>query len=536
MTLENILEQTKISGMKTANITRLIVGTVSLLIVVSASGQTSRPVFLTLFTGLILFLILTFINILSVRKSIYSSVLLYMTVIYEVSLPTFFKVSFAFSGNAQQAVNDSTFFSAYFIMILLSLMQNSRRITALAGLTATVEYTVIVFLSIFLWDVPVISGSEELGKLVVDNEIAKIVILGGFTYIGTLVLRNMNSYARRALENGQVASARARDLLEIMKTATGMNRDLVAISDEQKNICGKLTDLSQEQAAMSEEFSSVHEEQYASIESINKSAKSQQDEARQSLELIKLLRESQKRVIELGGIVLEENKHITKSSRETRDKLNTMAHTMEVISKGGESITNFITVINNITDQINLLSLNAAIEAARAGDHGKGFAVVADEIGKLATATSDNAREISAQLEHITSDIEKGVAIVNTTHESISSVTSVIEGVNKKIDVVGTAMEGQDALITSVEQQAERVDELSKQVTVATHEQKASMEETSRSIQKLTGMAQKINENTEQMFQGAKIVSDKALQLGSHIDTVHVAPEDESHLEQRGVN
>ncbi len=527
MAFENIYEQTKISGMKTANISRLVIGILVTLIVLTASEKTSLPVFLTLLVGLIFFLILTGINILMVKKGRYSSILLYTTVIYEVSLPTFFKISFAFSGNEQQAVNDSVFFSAYFIMILLSLMQNSRRISALAGITATVEYTAVVLLAVFSWDVPVISGAEVPGKLVLDNEIAKIVLIAGFTYIGTLVLRNMRIYADRAMENGRMAQKRARDLLEIVKNATEMNRDLVAVSDDQKNICGNLTDLSQEQAAMSEEFSSVHEEQFASIESINKSAQSQQDEARQSLELIKKLKESQDQVIELGGIVLNENKRITELSRNTQEELNTMIHTMNVISRGGESITDFITVINNITDQINLLSLNAAIEAARAGDHGKGFAVVADEIGKLASATSDNAMEISTQLEHITSDIEKGVTIVNTTYDSITSVTSVIEDVNTKINDVGSAMENQNAIITSVEKQAREVEELSKLVTVATNEQKASMEETSKSIQKLTSMAQNINENTEQMFNGAKTVSKKSQQLGKIIETVHIDPEEE---------
>jgi len=368
MAAERVLRDTKINGMKIANRSRLIIGIITILIVISASANTEFSVFISLLSGLLIFLVLSIINIITLNKRIYSSVLLFITVIYEVSLPTLFKLSIGFSGNHQQAVNDSIFFSVYFLMIILSLMQNRRLVTYVSGIIAAVEYSIVIIISIFIWKVPVISGAEVAGKLVIDNEIAKVVIILGFTYIATILLKNLRAYSAEAHASSDMAEEKAENLQTVINTANEMTENLIDVSENQKSICGNLSGLSQDQASMSEEFSSVHEEQYASIESINKSTSLQQEESLQSIEYIKRLRESQVNLIDIGKSVLQENERISVSSRETQEKLNEMMQTMEVISTGGRSITEFITVINDITDQINLLSLNAAIEAARAGD------------------------------------------------------------------------------------------------------------------------------------------------------------------------
>jgi len=517
----NLLKGIRFAGIRAANIARLIITIAAVFVVIGASKETETSVFFTLLSGLILFIILTILNIIVVKKRKINTFLIYVTGLYEVSIPTLFKLSHGLSGHGQSSVNESTFFSLYFLMILLSLMNNSKRITFFAGFFAAAQYVAIILMAIFLWNVEVVvAGSQHIGKLILAPEIAKVVILLGFTFVGIIILKLTNSYALRAVKNEEIAQQRAQYLEEIIQSATEMNQELLGVSEEQKRLCTGLSDLSHDQAAMSEEFSSTHEEQYASIESITESTTSQQTESQQSIELIRNLRESHKKVVTLNLDVLDENSRIADSSQETTEKLNTMIHTMEVISQGGQSITDFITVINDITDQINLLSLNAAIEAARAGEQGKGFAVVADEIGKLATATGDNAKEISSQLVKITSDIDKGADIVNTTHNSIDNVSKIIESINEKINDVNEAMKNQENIITSVEEQAQGVQKLATTIAGSTKEQQASMEESSQSIIKLTNMADSINSHSHEIFTGATTVSEKALNLSNIIEAV----------------
>ncbi len=507
-------------GIVLSNRIRMIIAAALIVVVGSAAGSNSRAINITYFSGLSVFIILAVINNAFAKRNLHGVALQYITVLIEVSIPTLLKTAHAFAGRPSMMVNEGTVFPAYFLFITLTLLLNKRSLTLLAGGIAVLEYSALVCLGIFYFAIPVKSGDFQFGYIIIDDEAGKIVIIIGYTFICTAILRNLTSFAKRAMEQEGVARKRAGFLEGIIATLGGVNRDLAGVSTSQRDICSKFATVSQDQAAMSEELSSIYEEQLASIESITGAMNEQSTESDRIRELVNSLQESQRSVIAESGELLKSIESIGTSSRITEKSLGDMSGMMSVISEGGNSITNFIGVINDITDRINLLSLNAAIEAARAGEHGRGFAVVADEIGKLAVATSENAKEISARLERIGADIGKGVLLVQTTHNAIREVLALIDKSGRNIESVRGAMTRQDGDIGAVGTQSERLDRLSKSILNSAGEQQSSMEESAVSVQKIAALAQDIAAYNQQILDMSGVIGGRADEMKRLIENM----------------
>lgn len=181
-----------------------------------------------------------------------------------------------------------------------------------------------------------------------------------------------------------------------------------------------------------------------------------------------------------------------------------MKESIERIMKSSNSITGIVRIIRDISKQINLLSLNAAIEAARAGDMGKGFAVVADEVTKLADETSRSIRNIDSLIQGNKEDILNGIEGVNS---SIKKISLMIEDI-KKIKNISEELSGQMAVQVSINKDvgtaAGKVGLGANEIFHATHDQKAAINEILHAMSEMNTAAQFNSSGAEELALGAR--------------------------------
>jgi methyl-accepting chemotaxis protein len=197
-----------------------------------------------------------------------------------------------------------------------------------------------------------------------------------------------------------------------------------------------------------------------------------------------------------GGKIVEET--LTKM-RGIAASVGETARKVEALGKSSDQIGQIVGVIDDIADQTNLLALNAAIEAARAGEQGRGFAVVADEVRKLAERTGKATKEIAAMIQNIQAETRSAV-------EAMESGTKQVEA-----GVATTTQAG--SALRDIIQAAEQAGEMITRIAAAATEQSAATEEVNANVEQIARITAETAEGAQQSAKACRDLSTLALEL-----------------------
>jgi len=304
----------------------------------------------------------------------------------------------------------------------------------------------------------------------------------------------------------------------IIKDVAATSYNLVSSASEMSSTLESFAQNSQSQAAAAEQVTATIEEVSAGVDQIQSETKGQNENMDK---LISFFDELSNAITNMGDVIKEVSNHsmqISNNAKSGEESMHLMNDSMSKIATSSNAMTGIIDVITGISEQINLLSLNAAIEAARAGDAGKGFAVVADEISKLAEQTSSSIKEINTLIvsneNEITLGTENVINSINQMSTVINGVSSITETIKKMDLFMNDQLQTRDKSIKAVHSLQERTEIIKNSIM----EEKTAMDEIVKSIASINGATQINASGAEEMTATAQEVSSLAEELKSKID------------------
>ena len=287
---------------------------------------------------------------------------------------------------------------------------------------------------------------------------------------------------------------------EIAKASEAINKFIEKV----RVLIAEAKDISNENSSIANELSSTSvqtgrgvENSSKIVESAGKDCAEIQSYMKDSIEVAKGGKDDLQKALSYVDETLNTISNLSSEIAQTSDIENQMAGKIEQLSRDAEQVKSVLVVINDIADQTNLLALNAAIEAARAGEHGRGFAVVADEVRKLAERTQKSLTEINATINVIVQAINESSEQMSINSKQISELTGVANNAQNTIrdmsDIMRSAIGLSDKTIEDYIKTGKDIDDIVKSMEGISQISSQS----TRSVEEIASAAEHLNKMTD---------------------------------------
>lgn len=374
-----------------------------------------------------------------------------------------------------------------------------------------------------------------------------VLVMASLSVVGRFIERRITGPAE---ELAIVAEAvAAGDLSKRVKDVTAddevgrLARAVAAMTEELRRLAGALNDSAQETASMTAEINASSEEMAASAGQIAHTASDLSQQSNMMAETIQTLAGSSEQLVGVAADLdsgaregVERNTHLRSLALDNRARLDessvaltaltteveASAAAIDQLAQASEEVRSFVTLVQKLARQSKLLALNAAMEAARAGDHGHGFAVVAEEVRRLAAMSSDAAERTERVVSGVLSAVAQSRMSSERTVDTVRAVRGATEEGSRSFGQIEAAVAAADNWTASIQQAAMSTNGLSRELRSKLDSLASGTEAFAAAMEEVAASSEEQSASTEEIAAAAGTLAGAAERLGKLVANLRI--------------